>query len=250
MAIIRVNAVLKHTSGLAKHNVVNSFHFEGDADDAAKRTQILDAISAMYRTDAPGTGSTAAIARYLSDQYPTLDLFMYEVPGTLTDGKETPAGPPIASQLGSAGNLTTVGKLDANNLPPEVACCMSYQGTPTGGVVQARRRGRVYFGPFNNAAVNGANVDPRPSLGLRTTITESFQQMLTATDTAAEFVVYSRPYAGRDAIPREGRATLPAIAARPGTTVGVDQIWIDDEFDTQRRRGLVRTGRTLLAAAG
>lgn len=246
MAILRAVAVLKHVSGLAKDNATNSFHFTGTADDATA-IAICEQVRQFYT--GLGPGGEAAVAAYMSGQITTVDVNVYVVPGTLEpSGRETPVGPPLRTELGTAGLLTNIPKQTAVNAPQEVAVCVSYQGTPGPGVVQRRRRGRIYVGPLNTGAiVQTANVAPRPVASFRTQLGYRAQILAQQIDAAAEWVVYSRPYAGRAEIVREGRAPLPAIAARPATTVNIDQIWVDDEFDTQRSRGLQRTGRTLLA---
>lgn len=249
MAIVRAQAILKHTSGFARDNVVNTFHFSGDPD-GGRADELATAVRDMYiNQPAGGIGS---IAEYMAHGYTTVDVHLYEIPGTIDPGtgRESVSGPPFYSRLGATNDLANIAKLNAKDLPAEVAICLSYQGTPTTGLVQARRRGRVYFGPFNVNAVDMVSGVARPGVSIRQVLRDSFQAMLTATDPDFEFVVYSRPYAGRAAIPRVDKPDLPPIAARVGTTIGVDQLWIDDEFDTQRRRGLQRTGRTLVTAAG
>lgn len=245
MAIIRAQAVLKHVSGLARHNAVNTFHFTG-VNNGVTLLDIANRVSDFYVTDLPDTGGgiEPALKYMLSPAYRTLDVHLYEVPGTLTDGRETPSGPPILTVLGSTDNLYSG---NTTPLPAEVACCISYQGTPGAGVVQARRRGRIYIGPLNNGTSTKVSDVARPSASFRSTLQKCMLRLIQQVDDNAEFVVYSRPYAGRAAIPRADRPDLPALPARPATTVNVDQIWIDDEFDTQRRRGGERTGRTLVS---
>lgn len=245
MAIIRAQAVLKHVSGLAKDNCVNTFHFTGDPDVQAVRDDINASIRAFYQTVPPNV--VDSLAEFMSSSISTLDVNLYVVPGTLDEtGRETPTGPPIQTYLGSAGSFSSITKMDNQNLPQEVALCVSYQGTPGPGVVQRRRRGRIYIGPLNASAVATSGI-ARPALGIRNVLSEAFVKLAQDVDNSAELVVYSRPYPGRGVIERPGRAPLPAIAARPAATVNVDQVWVDDEFDTQRRRGLERTGRTLIS---
>lgn len=242
---------LKHVSGFARDNVVNTFHFTGDAESAALPEAITTPLFNLYITDAPAGSSTAPIVKYLSSAFTTMDINLYEVPGTLEpDGRETPSGPPFYTYLGGPTLFADQGpRLSSVNLPSEVAVCCSYQGTPGAGVVQRRRRGRVYFGPFVDAASDGGGTGARPAVGLRNTLAESMQKMIADVEPTFPFVVYSRPFPGRDAIPRTTRPDLPAIPARPATTVNVTQLWVDNEFDTQRRRGLQRTGRTIIATA-
>lgn len=245
MSIIRAQAILKHTSGLPKHNAVNTFHFNGDAADGAKMSALAGHVRNFYTGVRAAAGTS--LASFLSSELTTIDIKLYEVTGELgPNGGDEPTGPPFLVDLGAAGLLTGIAKQAAANFPSEVAICVSYQGTAQVGLVQARRRGRIYLGPLNAGAGNGGS-PARPHADFLSTATEAFQEFVQDVDASAEFVVYSRPYAGREAIPRVNKPDLPAIAPRTGTTVNVDQFWIDDAFDTQRRRGADRTGRTLIA---
>lgn len=248
MAILKAQCVLRHSSGLARDNVVNTFHFSGDPD-GGRVDELATELRNMYGTNYAG-GPDFAIGQFLAHSITTVDVHIYETTGVIDPdtGFEVPSGPPIYSRLGETNYLADIIKQSPTDLPAEVAICLSYQATPGPGLVQRRRRGRVYFGPWNAAVIGMVGQASRPTSVIRDVIADSFQHMLTATDPDFEFVVYSRPYAGRDAIVRPGKSTLPAIAPRVGVGVGVDQLWIDDEFDTQRRRGLQRTGRTLITA--
>jgi hypothetical protein len=107
-------------------------------------------------------------------------------------------------------------------LPTEVAICLSFQGPKISGVPQARRRGRVYIGPLNT---NALHTDGRPVAAL-----------VTALSTAGDVLL--------DA----GGAPLTwdwsVFSPTSGTSVIVTNGWVDNEFDTQRRRGRKATGRT------
>jgi hypothetical protein len=99
---------------------------------------------------------------------------------------------------------------------------LSFQGTPLSGTPQSRRRGRIYFGPFRTS---GLNTQGRPAAGLITSLVNAGDALLAASDAAAnwQWVIWS---------------------PTTGLEVGVANGWVDDEFDTQRRRGRVPTART------
>lgn len=107
-------------------------------------------------------------------------------------------------------------------LPTEVSLCVSFQGSRLSGVPQARRRGRIYL-PFMNEANNAA--DARPSTGLVVGVVAGAQGLLSASDAAASWnwVTYS--------------------TVAPGYATVTDG-WVDNEWDTQRRRGRSSTSRT------
>jgi len=108
-------------------------------------------------------------------------------------------------------------------LPPEVSLCMSFQAPAVSGTPQARRRGRVYL-PFFKSSLNGN--DGRPSSTIISTLVAAGTALLAASGdgiTGPEWSVYS---------PTDNAA------------VAVTEGWVDNEWDTQRRRGRPYTSRT------
>lgn len=110
-----------------------------------------------------------------------------------------------------------------NPLPPEVAFCVSFQAQRQSGQSQARRRGRVYLGPL---AAAGVHTDGRPTSSFLSTVGSACQTLADDSEATAVWglAVYSR-------------VNQAAIE--------IDHIWIDNEWDTQRRRGRVATSRTV-----
>lgn len=111
----------------------------------------------------------------------------------------------------------------ADSLPHEVALCLSYQAPKISGVPQARRRGRIFLGPFDNTS----NVDGRPSTSLVNAIVALGEQLMDAGNATAgdwNWAIYSEVNGG---------------------TADVTSGWVDDEWDTQRRRGRIATSRTV-----
>jgi hypothetical protein len=108
-------------------------------------------------------------------------------------------------------------------LPPEVALVMSFQAEQSSGVPQARRRNRIYL-PFLNTG--SGHTDGRPASAAVTDVTNAGAALLAAsgpTSSDWQWIVYS---------PTDSTFDL------------VDNGWVDNEWDTQRRRGRVRTSRT------
>lgn len=108
--------------------------------------------------------------------------------------------------------------------PPELALCMSFQGARTSGIPQARRRGRVYIGPCST--LQASTTDPRISSGSVTALKNAGQALLLASQASIEYdwCVYSP---SDDAL------------------VVVDNGWVDNAADVQRRRGLTADSRTV-----
>jgi hypothetical protein len=112
-----------------------------------------------------------------------------------------------------------------NPLPSEVAICLSMQGPRSAGFPQARRRGRVYIGPL----ADGNNTAGRPTAASSTALANN---VLTLKNTI-------------NALP--SGASLAVWSGVDSAAVEVTNGWIDNAFDTQRRRGLAWTSRTLWA---
>jgi hypothetical protein len=108
----------------------------------------------------------------------------------------------------------------ATNLPGEVALCLSFQAARVSGAPQARRRGRIYLGPF--ASVANVSSTGRPDSTMRTAIlasAESFRSAMAGTATGWHVISQPKP-------------TMPMTSS---PVVGG---WMDDAWDTQRRRGV------------
>lgn len=104
-------------------------------------------------------------------------------------------------------------------LPAEVAVCISFQGLRVSGEEQRRRRGRIFLGPISDAR----NEDGRPQASLLDDLVTNFVDFIG--DLNAEsclFGVYSRA---------------------DSAFVEVANVWVDNAFDTQRRRGVAVTSR-------
>lgn len=118
----------------------------------------------------------------------------------------------IAWQFGSAPT--------GNTLPAEVALCVSFEGVRISGTDQARRRGRIYLGPIDAAEMTAG----RPSSSWPTDLVTYFKTFIEDLNTAGCYFV---------------------VRSRVGdNNVQVARIWVDNAFDTQRRRGVEPTSRS------
>ena len=124
---------------------------------------------------------------------------------------------PRAPVLEEVFDVGTTGTGDA--LPPELAVVVSFEAPQQSGEPQARRRGRLYFGPLDNV-LNGTTGQ------IGTAVVDDFVNALdtllttNAAATTWAWAVYSR-------------ANDSAIEVTHG--------WVDNAFDIQRRRGLAPT---------
>lgn len=110
-----------------------------------------------------------------------------------------------------------------NPMPPEVSLCGSFQAVLQSGIPQSRRRGRIYLGPVNTGTLD---LDGRPTPARITTLRNALNALRVASAAAAtwDWQVFST----RNLI---------------GYTIANG--WVDNEFDTQRRRGRLATTRTV-----
>jgi len=107
-------------------------------------------------------------------------------------------------------------------LPSELAICLSFQGQRTPGFPQRRRRGRVYLGTWGASA----NTSGRPTAALITVIANAaatFKSNILALGDDTVWSVWSTV----------DQAGVP-----------IDNGWVDNAWDVQRRRGLEDTSRT------
>lgn len=199
MVQIRSQVVLQGGSGLPEDQFVNVFHFV--------------TAGSSYETD------SAAIATALTARYQAIQAYfsLYVKPAaTIKTYNMADAEPrePTIYPLALTIQAATI------SLPNEVALCLSYEGDPPH---TARRRGRIYLGPFNTTAGQPATatVPGRPSSGFVTQI--------------ANFGLNLRA------------ANLGWMVWSPTDEVYVpiEQGWVDNEWDTMRKRGNEATSRTL-----
>lgn len=154
---------------------------------------------------------------------------------TLDLSGATPMGSPIG-QL----NFTMGAETATSDVPEEVAVVVSYHADLTDVPVsepnptpppltirpQQRRRGRMYIGPCNNVIGSTAGDGFwRPTPNVRTDFGISFDRMATSINGSAGLTL----------------GIWSKADAEVWEAVGG---WVDDAFDTQRRRGVSATVRT------
>lgn len=201
MTAYRVQVTLHTVSGVAQDYVTNTWHVLGTSVSDAE--DFTDTLRAGYNTLATRFGSTIAQNGH------TIKVYNMEDPE------------PRAPVLEYSWNLTSAPA--ANALPTEVALCMSFQAEKISGVPQARRRNRIYFGPFGNT-INGN--DGRPTTVIIGLLTDFGTAILDASAGATwDWGIFS--------------------TFNPGGLVEVSNGWVDNEWDTQRRRGREATSRVV-----
>lgn len=127
--------------------------------------------------------------------------------------------PPVHEATFSVDSISPGG-----TMPNEVALVSSFSAAPLAGVSQARRRGRIFFGPLSSTTgVVAADGYVRPTTTAMNNLVDRFETMVIALETQQwPLHVWSR-----------ANSTLYPVVSG----------WVNNEFDTQRRRGPEETSR-------
>lgn len=108
------------------------------------------------------------------------------------------------------------------SLPTEVAICLSYRGLTESGDAAGRRRGRIFLGPIGVNSLS--TTDGRPD--------ESAVDLIGGAVTDFADVL-------------DGTAVNHCVWSRAADNLyDVTSYWVDNAFDTQRRRGAAPTFKT------
>lgn len=204
----------------------NDFAFEVTTLNSATADNLATALASFYNTVQVIPGTDYSVANFLSSvisraaNAATIDF--YDLTGHLNGSAHAS---PVFTRNFTVGAIAAGSPID---LPAEVAVCLSFHADLTGipeksGATRpaARRKGRVFIGPLNNFSQTGVPV----------VVGAPIRDAL-----AAAAITLS------DAVGASQRVWSRTGAALYGPIVGG---WIDNAFDTQRRRGEAYTARTL-----
>lgn len=119
----------------------------------------------------------------------------------------------------------SLGDVRDDTLPTECAMCLSYQAAPVSGLPQARRRGRIYVGPLAKPVCDANGfITPVAAQDLQ----NGASALLDASDSALTW-------------------TWSTYSPTDNQGHEVKSGWVDNAFDTQRRRGREATQRYTFA---
>lgn len=210
MAIIRAQVTFRHNSGLPEDEMVNVWHFDVPTGDFSE--DIADALEAFY--DAVPDPSANSVGQFMSD------LLDGQATITMYNLNDTPPRVPIHEH---PFTITT----GSGALPSEVALCASFHAPAVSGLSQAHRRGRVYIGPLAPSANNTA--EGRPLAAFRLCLARSLRDLIAASLAQLDW-------------------SLAVYSPTLDTASKVEAGWVDNAFDTQRRRGENPTSRELVTS--
>ncbi len=223
----RATVLLKSSTGLPEDVVVNTFHFQQTAGATAPTTEELDEIvarCARVYTDPGATGFTS-LGALLS---PSVSRISNDAEVRVYDLADTHPRP-----IKRSHKFTLPGAIGGASLPQEVALVGSFFADRN----VARRRGRIYFGPFSTDANSGAQ--GRPTAAVRDAVRLALMRLRTENAGAGALSKWS-VLGLVDQVPRGDVDRSPSDYTLRMVTNG----WVDDSWDTQRRRGLKATFRT------
>lgn len=231
MAHRRATVTINSLTGVPKDAVVNTFHFttptgSGSPSTVGELESIRDALVAFYDTTVDATAYGASgdnkVGVWLSgiSLTPTLTIRIYRCETEIAVGASPE--PIITYEV----DVDDFGGGGTTSLPEECAVCLSFRGVLDTSLPAARQRGRVFIGPLTSLgvgplAVVGART--RVSVDCRATLAAAGAALRTWAVDGVEWVVWSH-------------AALQAFPVAAG--------WVDDAFDTQRRRGPAASLRT------
>lgn len=212
MATVIVRWVGLASTNISRDNVSNSYCFYTPLPTISTEDfqNPLDMVEDLYCT-VPDGGSSAAGAWINASINRACRLDLYDL------GDPSPRAPVVTRNITLPAVVGSSAKL-----PAEVALVSSFQGSRVSGQSQARRRGRVFWGPLADMGTDHTV----PTTTLRVALKNSFQAMKEASDASINW---------------QWRIWSPTNE----NSVLVDNGWIDDAWDTQRRRGPRATARTV-----
>lgn len=219
----RAQVTIPLASEIPEDAIVNTFHFDDDDDPAAAPEDtagwIMEMLTAFYNVvDGELFGDSVG---------PEATVKMYDM--------ATPE-----PRLLIATDTIALTPSVVSCLPNEVALCLSYAAAPAAGVNPQRRRGRVFLGPVKTTAVATINGQSRPIESVRTAIAAAAGVMCDGIEHPASPGFRCR-WALYSPTTDEGGATVG------DSFFDVVSGWIDDAWDTQRRRGAAPTARVTFA---
>ena len=121
----------------------------------------------------------------------------------------------------------TVNDWGIGTMPTEVALVLSFQAEPVSGLPQSRRRNRVYLGPISSNEFTGSGL---VGAGFIADVQAQATGLLDFSNAQAPW-------------------TWAIFSPTDGTGADVNNGWVDNAWDTQRRRGKAATMRGVWQAS-
>jgi hypothetical protein len=199
----RAHVIFQGLTNLPEDRWVNNFVFRNDVDNQFVgdpiHVRIRKALSDFYNVAPPGAGQVALASFLTPLRSATVTVNVYDL------GQPPPRAPKIETFTAQLTGTTTV-------LPEEDAVCLSYYATRN----MPRRRGRIYAGPFASHAAQAGPTRARVNPNLLNCLKATASRLMTGN--------------GQN-------VTWTLLSSTDGVTRVITGGWVDDAWDTQRRRG-------------
>jgi hypothetical protein len=207
--IFRVQAVFQGKSGLPEDRFVNTWHFRNDAGIGTGADAVAAMVAGLNRFyfEAPAAGKQAVGAFIQRDVIDSIQYRGYDL------GLDEPRAPIIVPGPSPLPPTLATGPL----VPSEAAVVLSFGSAvipPKTGTPGKRGQGRLYIGPVNGNACKLVAGVVRVETLLQDSLTLAFKKL--QLESGFTTVVLSPTYQQTDV---------------------VTKCWVDDAFDTQRKRG-------------
>lgn len=220
MGTARFQISIPSDTAIPSEAVTNTWYFRAIGDPAT-------ALGGDGVTDFTAYWKAKLVAFYTASMKPASSYWSHMVnptTATLKCYRMDDLVPRVPYATDTAVNL---GADDAAGTPcpNEVAVCLSFRKTPASGENPRRRRGRIYLGPFSSRILDdAAGNQARPLAAWRTATAAAASTLKLAGNADSYWSVWSET---------------------DGANYKVENGWVDNAFDTQRRRGINPTVRTL-----
>lgn len=219
--LMRAQVIIPLDSGVPEDAIVNTFYFDQDDNGLLP----------------PPDDSYDAVVQSLADFYQVFDALLYPSSiGTDATVRIYDMRDPEPRQMRRLDTFPIAGGL-TDPLPNEVALCASFAADYVSGVNPQRRRGRVYLGPVATGATLITGSQSRPSAAVMAAIITALESLLTPADVGGSSLSWAL-YSRADDL---GGATID------DSFHDVQRGWVDNAWDTQRRRGPAATSRSVTA---
>lgn len=204
---IQCQIVFPSVTNIPKDAVTNTLHFYTTDISTYDLDNVRDMIIDFYTSN---NGGSSSITRHYSNQVgPTAEIRYYNL------GDPKPRVPIRVDTFARSASSSN------SALPGEVALVLSFQGLKESGANMARRRNRIYLGPFNT---NTLATDGRPQGSLIADIRRAAAEMLRASDASFQW-------------------NWDVFSPTDDDSHRVVSGWVNNAWDTQRRRGVEATTR-------
>jgi hypothetical protein len=217
--VVQVQHSIPYFTGIPEDVVTNVMHFRYEdviSPSPEHLDDLRDAVKDFFNQLYGGiSGSTATMAKFMRPALARQKMYLLA---------DTPPRVPVLDEVVPLTGLNQ--DATTSRIPTEVSVCVSFHGTYVGGENRQSKRGRIFLGGLGDGwlAAGSAGDFPIPAGDPLNRAKQACINLKAATDADDwTWLVWS-----------------PTLGTGSAVVAG----WIDNAFDTQRRRGNAATART------